>query len=254
MSIFNFLFPKQKKARYTLIRYILILTLLEMAQSVLDELEFLDINAGVKNSTSDDDDFDYIYHLPTANPDQIRYRDPFKREGLPQKKVNSMAESMSKLSMHSRHSIREIKSMLDPSLGSNSQLTKQHSSSMARKRTRKEGLLRNPSGKRPDDGWGEKGGSMFSLGGSGSQDLGSQSNLGSSVAQSFDIKDIRITGDVDIGDDQMNLIPIRDGGDGKFRALPDFMYRYFNPNHVALFCFVCCFALVMEVIIAYGLK
>ncbi|KAI9015156.1 hypothetical protein BC832DRAFT_192613 [Gaertneriomyces semiglobifer] len=53
-----------------------------MQQSVLDELEFLDLDAGVKKWRDDDDDFDYVYHLPHADLNRLgvnRYN-PFKDE------------------------------------------------------------------------------------------------------------------------------------------------------------------------------
>ncbi|TPX58979.1 hypothetical protein PhCBS80983_g02819 [Powellomyces hirtus] len=52
---------------------------LVMQQSVLDELEFLDLDAGVKRWREDDDDFDYVYHLPHADLTRLGMRryDPF---------------------------------------------------------------------------------------------------------------------------------------------------------------------------------
>ncbi|TPX71121.1 hypothetical protein SpCBS45565_g01382 [Spizellomyces sp. 'palustris'] len=44
---------------------------LVMQQSVLDELEFLDIDAGIKKWKDDDDDFDYVYHLPYADLNRL---------------------------------------------------------------------------------------------------------------------------------------------------------------------------------------
>ncbi|KAI8904975.1 hypothetical protein BC831DRAFT_421506 [Entophlyctis helioformis] len=86
-----------------------------LGQSMMDDLEFLDINAGLKKTyrDDDDDDFDYIYHLPFADPERIIRRDPFKKteEQLNKKK------SMSQLSLASRHSIKAIRGMLDPSIG-----------------------------------------------------------------------------------------------------------------------------------------
>ncbi|KAJ3226256.1 hypothetical protein HDU81_007389 [Chytriomyces hyalinus] len=51
-----------------------------MAQSVLDELENLDLDGNIKKKISDeDDDFDYVYHLPHADLSRLppRKYDPF---------------------------------------------------------------------------------------------------------------------------------------------------------------------------------
>ncbi|KAJ3128223.1 MCM DNA helicase complex subunit [Nowakowskiella sp. JEL0407] len=46
-------------------------------QSVLDELDLMDVDAGVKKRGTDDDDFDYAYHLPHARPENIVvHKDP----------------------------------------------------------------------------------------------------------------------------------------------------------------------------------
>ena len=66
-----------------------------------------------QGSSDDDDDFDYIYHLPTADPLRIIHRDPFKKEGSELKKKRN--ESMSQLSQSSHHSIQELRSVIDPS-------------------------------------------------------------------------------------------------------------------------------------------
>lgn len=50
-----------------------------MQQSVLDELENLDLDGGIKKKNYDDDEFDYVYHLPHADLSRLgpnRY-DPF---------------------------------------------------------------------------------------------------------------------------------------------------------------------------------
>ncbi|KAJ3180768.1 hypothetical protein HDU87_001881 [Geranomyces variabilis] len=47
---------------------------LVMQQSVLDELEFLDLDAGIKKWRDDDDDFDYVYHLPHADLTRLGMR------------------------------------------------------------------------------------------------------------------------------------------------------------------------------------
>ncbi|TPX44009.1 hypothetical protein SeMB42_g04472 [Synchytrium endobioticum] len=49
-----------------------------LAQSVIDELDAMDFMGGERRKRGgEDDDFDYVYHLPHANPDIIVKRDPF---------------------------------------------------------------------------------------------------------------------------------------------------------------------------------
>ncbi|KAJ3070320.1 hypothetical protein HDU98_006674 [Podochytrium sp. JEL0797] len=50
-----------------------------MAQSVIDELENLDLDGAIKKKSSEDDDFDYVYHLPHADLSRLppRKYDPF---------------------------------------------------------------------------------------------------------------------------------------------------------------------------------
>ncbi|KAK5670321.1 hypothetical protein QVD99_003017 [Batrachochytrium dendrobatidis] len=87
---------------------------LVMNQSIMDDIEFLDITAGIKKMYRDDeDDFDYIYHLPHADLDRIVIRDPFK----PSHPVHSKTKSIGNLSLTSRHSIKAIRSTLDVNVG-----------------------------------------------------------------------------------------------------------------------------------------
>ncbi|XJO76023.1 hypothetical protein BDV3_006603 [Batrachochytrium dendrobatidis] len=87
---------------------------LVMNQSIMDDIEFLDITAGIKKMYRDDeDDFDYIYHLPYADLDRIVIRDPFK----PSHPVHSKTKSIGNLSLTSRHSIKAIRSTLDVNVG-----------------------------------------------------------------------------------------------------------------------------------------
>jgi hypothetical protein len=82
-----------------------------MAQSVLDELEFLDLSAGIRPVRRDDeDDFDYVYHLPHANPATLIRRDPFQESH--KLKKTQVAKSLARMSMASKHSINDIRSML----------------------------------------------------------------------------------------------------------------------------------------------
>ncbi|KAK5667534.1 hypothetical protein QVD99_006123 [Batrachochytrium dendrobatidis] len=84
-----------------------------MAQSVIDELEFLDITAGIKKGfTDEEDEFDYIYHLPHANQDRIIRRNPFKKQTDHDRLERG--KSIGELSVASKHSIKQIRSMLDP--------------------------------------------------------------------------------------------------------------------------------------------
>ncbi|KAJ3110522.1 hypothetical protein HDU96_006508 [Phlyctochytrium bullatum] len=52
-----------------------------MQQSVLDELENLDIDGAIKKKVTYDDDFDYVYHLPHADLTRLgpRRYDPFAK-------------------------------------------------------------------------------------------------------------------------------------------------------------------------------
>ena len=93
---------------------------LVMQQSVIDELEFLDIEAGVKKGASDDDDdFDYVYHLPYADMSRLgARRDPFAKEEEPKKDARyvstsglSVASGKSGISMRSI-SKRQVRAML----------------------------------------------------------------------------------------------------------------------------------------------
>eukprot|EP00842_Homolaphlyctis_polyrhiza_P006555 jgi/Hompol1/6900/HPOL_003765-RA len=84
-----------------------------MAQSVIDELEFLDITAGIKKVIrEDEDDFDYIYHLPHADLDRLPTRDPFKP--LKEATLPPKSKSISQLSQSSLHSVRDLRNMLNP--------------------------------------------------------------------------------------------------------------------------------------------
>nr|KAJ3423300.1 hypothetical protein HK105_006101 [Polyrhizophydium stewartii] len=111
-----------------------------LAQSVIDELEFLDITAGIKKGyNDDDDDFDYIYHLPYADPSRIIPRDPFKKEkekdGEKDKGDNAApakTKSIGELSTASKHSIKAIRSMLDPTAGQRNSRQRQRTSLVPR--------------------------------------------------------------------------------------------------------------------------
>ncbi|KAJ3009497.1 UNVERIFIED_CONTAM: hypothetical protein HDU68_002643 [Siphonaria sp. JEL0065] len=50
-----------------------------MAQSVIDELENLDLDGAIRKKSTDEDDFDYVYHLPHADLSRLppRKYDPF---------------------------------------------------------------------------------------------------------------------------------------------------------------------------------
>lgn len=162
-----------------------------------------------------------------------------------------MAQSMSRLSQHSRHSVKEIKQMLDPTLG---QPPQKRATKVRRKETKSgegsgSGGLGSGLGRRASK---KMFGSSFSIGGqqseSGSrQDLRGGDDGSLSQKESFDFKDIQIgpTGG-DIGDDMDLLIPVKENT-GTFRAMPEFMYRYVDPNHFAIFSFICMLAMVLQV-------
>lgn len=199
----------------------------------------MDISAGIKKGYTDDDDFDYIFHLPTADPDRIIYRDPFKSSTLPakQKKDNSMAQ----LSTNSRHSIKEIRSMLDPTLGLRKAPTK-----MARKNSKNAlgSELALTSG---------GGGSIADFFSMPKSVNGSNFDLASrkmSVSSRSELKDIGFSGnDAGIEDDE-NLISIVNGGSPEFRAMPDFLYKIIHPNVMALVGFLLMVLMVIQVILS----
>lgn len=71
----------------------------------------MDINAGIKQTHSEEDDFDYIYHLPHADPDRIIFRDPFAKDtNINAKKFGSTAM----LSMMSKNEVKAIREVLNP--------------------------------------------------------------------------------------------------------------------------------------------
>ncbi|KAI9201833.1 uncharacterized protein BJ171DRAFT_629634 [Polychytrium aggregatum] len=84
---------------------------LVMQQSVLDELDNLDVTANIKKRGYDDedDDFDYIYHLPYADPARIIRRDPFATPhpaiGAPEINVPSVKCSKSSLQSKDGHTM-----------------------------------------------------------------------------------------------------------------------------------------------------
>lgn len=76
-------------------------------------MEFLDIEAGVKKVVDDeDDDFDYIYHLPHADLERLGpVRDPFAKKDLSSKKIDDRYISTSGLSVSSRLSAMSTRSI-----------------------------------------------------------------------------------------------------------------------------------------------
>ncbi|KAJ2998574.1 hypothetical protein HDV02_004389 [Globomyces sp. JEL0801] len=185
-------------------------TYTKLAQSVLDEIEFLDLAAGIKKMHVEDDDFDYIYHLPTANPDQIIYRDPFavKKEGIKPSKSRNLA-SMHSLSVNSRHSVKEIRSMLDP---------------------QKKPTIRKKGGRRQSNVH-----SLISFNSNGEE---KRQSLANSTAIDADVDgdgSLQFSFLVPEVDDQ-GLVIIRDGAE--FRALPNIVYRYMRPIYVAIILLV----------------
>jgi hypothetical protein len=220
----------------------------EMAQSVLDELEFLDINAGIKKGFLDDDDFDYIYHLPTADPDRIIYRDPFKEVGLPSKKKNKKVyESLSQLSVNSRHSIKEIRGMLDPSLGLG-KLKKM--GTIRRRETSNKKILDQINSDNPVDGFQR----MNSV--RKSEALGRLRGAAVASPPDFPIFEDKESeknfgfNDIGADDNELNLITVADGGGALFRAMPDFVYRFVNPKYIAATGLIIMVAMVLQVVLS----
>jgi hypothetical protein len=204
---------------------------LEMAQSVLDELEFLDISAGIKKSSSGDenDDFDYIYHLPHASESQIWYRDPFAVQKTLIKKTMS---SMQHLSRNSMHSIKDLRNMLIP---------EEESVSIRSRKTQH----RRPSA------------AMSSLG----TNMKSQMSLSRSIAgddllkRGSTIKKEKYLGDFqkivnvnDVGEDEMGDLVLITRDIADFRAMPDIVYVYVRANTVAIAALVIMVLLILQVV------
>ncbi|KAI8899244.1 hypothetical protein BC833DRAFT_564249 [Globomyces pollinis-pini] len=196
----------------TYITSIPIAMLVKLAQSVLDEIEFLDLAAGIKKMHVEDDDFDYIYHLPTANPDQIIYRDPFavKKEGIKPSKSRNLA-SMHSLSVNSRHSVKEIRNMLSP--GENQKIN----------RTRRN--KSNQSSLKQGDG------SVYSL--SVNPEHGAtrtSTNFFGAIGTEKYKENVRMLSDADIDDE--GFIVVRE--EPPFKALPNIVYEYIHPVYIAI--------------------
>ncbi|KAJ3351056.1 hypothetical protein HDU83_009247 [Entophlyctis luteolus] len=62
-----------------------------MAQSVIDELENLDLDGAIKKKSTDDDGFDYVYHLPHADLSRLppRTYDPFAQFAIVEPEKNN---------------------------------------------------------------------------------------------------------------------------------------------------------------------
>lgn len=79
----------------------------------------MDLTAGIRPVRRDyEDDFDYVYHLPHANITNLVRRDPFKKKQA-LKDASEIRKSMDRLSVNSKHSIKDIRSMLDPNATKN---------------------------------------------------------------------------------------------------------------------------------------
>ncbi|KAJ1556742.1 hypothetical protein HK096_010992, partial [Nowakowskiella sp. JEL0078] len=85
-----------------------------MQQSVLDELDLMDLDAGVKKRSTDDDDFDYAYHLPYANSAAIVvHKDPT----IPLQHTHKFQHT------RSEYGVKSSNSALSAISGSSTQLT-----------------------------------------------------------------------------------------------------------------------------------
>jgi hypothetical protein len=181
----------------------------------------LDINAGVKKLAGDDDDFDYIYHLPFTPPERILYRDPFKQTKLPLK--NS---SINDLSRSSRHSIKEIRGMLNPIL---------MDSRTQRKRTTKSNRGSQNSSQYFNHSALQSKHSLLTT-----QEDGLQRGL---VMK----QQLSQPKELDIGEDYLELIKVPVA---TFRAMPEWVYKYVSPNSVAMLGFLAMIVMVGQVIIS----
>jgi hypothetical protein len=194
----------------------------------LTKLEFLDVNAGIKKTADDDIDFDYIYHLPTANPDQIRYRDPFKSNKLPSKAKAKSQQSLAMLSQVSNHSIAEIRGML--SSRPDMQPSVLRSRGTINRSSNKLGASQNSQLAR----------SFFQ---NGSE---TKSNK-SSVQLKDDLAQIVVN---DVVEDENGDLVVIQTEVSRFKAMPDIVYNYVDPNVAASVAFGCMVLLVGQVIVS----
>ncbi|KAJ3271852.1 hypothetical protein HDV01_006137 [Terramyces sp. JEL0728] len=225
----------------------------ELAQSVLDELEFLDLSAGIKK-THLDDDFDYIYHLPTADPSRIIPRDPFKTIENIGGSLSKLKKdhSMAQLSVTSKHSIKQIRSMLDPSLAgqqtgrnrtqlsTHSNIQKDLKGGNAASLSRRESLAVGTSVSRE---------SLNPVGRTYTRRFSqlNQTALKSASLRQYQDDDFSQYSVNDVGEFD-GLIVVKE--ESTFRAMPDFVYNYCRANYIAAFSLLLMVAMVAQVIIA----
>jgi hypothetical protein len=185
----------------------------------------LDISAGVKKSGGEEDDgFDYIYHLPSAPLDRILYRDPFKKSRMPEK-----TSSISALSQASRHSIKEIRGMLNP----------HQKTAKYRKRTVDRSNVGSNVGSQNSSQF------MHPFDQQSNHSLISVQKDG--LRRGMGIKQEISQKELDIGEDYLELIGV---DVATFRAMPDWVYNYINPNSVAIFGFLVMVGMVLQVIVS----
>ncbi|KAJ3312857.1 isopentenyl-diphosphate delta-isomerase idi1 [Boothiomyces sp. JEL0838] len=210
-----------------------------------ENLEFLDLSAGIKK-THLDDDFDYIYHLPTADPSRIIPRDPFRaKEEIPGSKTNLKKDhSMAQLSMTSKHSIKQIRSMLDPTLamaqqaGRNRTQLSTYSKGKTSQSSRRESLAVSTSMSRE---------SLNPVGRTYTRRYSQLNqtaikNAASRLDDEYSQYSVNDVGEFD------GLIVVKE--ESTFRAMPDFVYNYCRANYVAAFSLLLMLAMVIQVIIA----
>jgi hypothetical protein len=195
--------------------------ILEMAQSVLDELEFLDISAGIKKLSDNEDDlFDYVYHLPHANQDRIILRDPFK---APPSKTNlQLVKTLERKSGSLNHSIHEVRNLLNPSFGAALETSS---------------LNRNGSGRSKPMPSRLK------------NTQGINDFLKRTVASDSPEAEFKFTVEehVDGGNKPIKLVEVEQK---TFHALPDFMSKRVDPNYVAGTGLVMMVAMLVQVVIS----
>jgi hypothetical protein len=86
---------------------------LEMRQSVIDELDFLDLN-GLDRSQDDEGDFDFVYHLPHANEEKIVPHTSISDFGDVIPKETLVAKYKSTNSIYKSENHRALVKALDP--------------------------------------------------------------------------------------------------------------------------------------------
>lgn len=252
----------------------------------MTQLEFLDLSAGVKTARRDEeDDFDYIYHLPLADPSRIIRRDPFVKK-LDGGKSDDKMQSTSQLSMAAKHSIRDLRSMLDPDQSrmakhralkinrrhedhksSNSQLSQIGSKSMMPSMSSfmggSQNLKMDVSNAGSEENFSGKNPVRIETSSNQKSYLTPARRLSNVSKSMASISPVQMhksnfsfnmaLNDVDDGSKNSmdsgidNLIPFKDVA--TFRALPRALTRYVNANHIAILGLAIVLASVIQVVV-----